>query len=99
MAMSFRALAPLALLALLAATGCSKTDVSMQNDLKSTPPVVAKGGIPDDSIKPKTLTPVTKTGGADDGIKPAPAPLPLPARGGVADDGVKTGPRPAPPKP
>lgn len=104
-AMSFRALASLAVVALLVGVGCSKADVSMQNDLKGAPPVVAKGGVPDDSVKPKTLTgagaPVVAKGGVpDDGVKPSPAPLPLPARGGVPDDGVKPAtPRPAPPKP
>lgn len=92
--MSFRALAPWCLLALVATTGCSKADVSMQNDLKGTQPVVVgRAGGSDDSIKPKTLTPapvVAKGGGVDDSIKPkGPAPLPVPALGGIPDDSIK----------
>ncbi|MBS2020151.1 MAG: hypothetical protein JST00_45245 [Deltaproteobacteria bacterium] len=50
---------------------------------------------------PKPVTPVVGRGGTnDDGVKPAPAPLPLPAagRGGVIDDGVRpAAPQKAPP--
>lgn len=101
--MSFRTLGALALLLLCVGAGCSKADVSMQNDLRGVPGV-GKSGQNDDGIKPRTpggpLTPVVGKGGQnDDGIKPAPTPLPLPQsvnRGGIPDDSVKPK---VPPKP
>lgn len=68
---------------------------------------VARGGIPDDSIRPAPTVNVAKVGTADDGVKPAPGI----AKAGTADDGVKPvssggkvpsspgGRKPVPPKP
>ncbi len=89
----------LALVASVASlTGCDKAkteSVSMTNDLKApvlAPPppakTIARGGIPDDSVKP-----VNPRGGVpDDSIKPLP--LPLNPRGGVPDDSIKPVPKP-----
>lgn len=104
--MSLRALGPLALFLLCVGAGCSKADVSMQNDLRGVPGV-GKSGQNDDGLKPRTpagpLTPVVgKSGQNDDGLKPGPAqPLPVPQtinRVGNADDSVKTAPK-TPPRP
>ncbi|MEB2313255.1 MAG: hypothetical protein OZ921_12445 [Sorangiineae bacterium] len=46
---------------------------------------VARGGIPDDSIRPAPTVNVAKAGTADDGVKPAPGI----GKAGTADDGVK----------
>lgn len=72
----------------IATTGCSRETPTAEggfaNDLKVTAPV-ARGGIPDDSIKPAPGA-VAKVGTNDDSVKPRPAPV---TKGGIADDGVK----------
>ncbi len=64
--------------------GCDGQGVPTQgaaNELRG--PVVGRGGIPDDTIKPKPI--VSQGGIPDDSIKPKP----LVGRGGIPDDTIK----------
>jgi hypothetical protein len=86
---------PLALV--MALMGCKdEATPSAANELRS--PVVSKGGIIDDGIKPMPAPIVSKGGTNDDGIKPRPTPVVNKDgnmnRGGIIDDGIKPRPRP-----
>jgi hypothetical protein len=97
----------LAAVSFVSAAACSKAPAegsggagsALANDLRGAP--VAKGGIPDDSIRPvvgaplpgKPTVPVAKGGVPDDSVKPVTLPKPAVAKGAVADDGVKPAPR------
>lgn len=96
----------LALVAVVAVstTACSK---KIPGEAESTDSLTARGGVPDDSIKPKPIATGTgaRVGTADDGVKPvlkptpvppSPTPIPYPnnPRGGVPDDSVKPAPVP-----
>lgn len=72
---------------LLAACSDKKAEESAAKN-QLTAPMVPRGGVPDDSVKP--MGTMARGGIADDSVKPVP-----PKRGGVPDDGVK----PVPPRP
>lgn len=89
----------------LASVGCDGSSAldkaPVTNDLRASgngpapgPTVnVARGSVPDDSIRPAPTVNVARGGVADDTIKPMPTNV---AKGGTADDGVKTAPSAAP---
>jgi len=88
----------------LALVGCNSssstptmTDSVTAGPLPGAPGAPARGGIPDDTIKPKpvvlkgggvddSIKPIQKTGGSDDSIKPI-------QKGGGSDDSIKPVPK------